>query len=387
MPIASNMCSQSLDLGAVAGPQHTAFADRWNAFAAAAECSHLQQSYEHSILKSRLGWQPHFLLLERNNEICAGAALLLKRVLGRAICFATIPCGPLWRAGHLDLVPELLSEVSGFCRRENAMFCRIHPACSSEQFERLRNGIRERSKVLGSFWSYWNVPRIRMVVDIDGDPIHGMAPDTRTKVRRSEKRGVRIFSGGAELASTLAALVSQMGERKAVAVRGSEYFCSFLEAHRRLPTAIFAAEAKGKVIAAALVVAFGPSAYYLYGGFDYHERHLYPNEALQYAMMCWARKYGCVWYDMGGPCTCWPPAPDDKGYGVYRFKTQLGARPLTSAPYLDLVYRPLLYALALGAEDIGLPLLMEPGWGKFRVIANRLKENVCVGLRRLDGRR
>jgi hypothetical protein len=76
---------------------------------------------------------------------------------------------------------------------------------------------------------------------------------------------------------------------------------------------------------------------------------------------------------MGGTCTDWPPEPCNKGYGVFQFKSRLGAQPMLDGPYCDLVYRPTLYLLAMFAENAVAPLMMEKGWDKLRVARERIR--------------
>jgi lipid II:glycine glycyltransferase (peptidoglycan interpeptide bridge formation enzyme) len=214
-----------------------------------------------------------------------------------------------------------------------------------------------------------------MIIDIHGDPMDAMSPDARKKSRRGERRCVAIRRDGSELVPALVRLLKQMADRKSVLVRDEQYLHQLLTTYPSDSIAIFAAEAAGEIIAATLAVFAGCTAYELYRAFDYSKRNLYPNEALQVAVMKWAKEHGCLFYDMGGSCTSWPVRATDKGYGVYRFKRELGAQSIVSAPYVDLVYRPLLYCGCWLAENIGMPFVIEKGFGKFRVAFERVYEN------------
>jgi lipid II:glycine glycyltransferase (peptidoglycan interpeptide bridge formation enzyme) len=352
------------------------FGAKWNEFVAAAEYGHLQQGWENGLLKARHGWRPLWLWVERESVAVAGGLLLLRFLPGNCVSVATMPYGPVWRPGCLDLAPAVLSAATEHCRRQRAILCRVHPLCPPKVFAQVFPLIREKKRILGSCWSYWNLQNVRMVADLSGDPMMRISADMRKEIRRSHRLSVRVRVGGVEQVPVLAHLMTLMSDRKHVRVKGEDHFRILFETYPPDRIVIFTAETNGEPVAAALVVTFGAVAYHLYGAFAYDKRHLHPTQAIQAAIIQWACEAGCQTYDMGGPCTSWPPCRTDKGYGVYRFKTQLGARALVSAPYVDLVYRPLSYAAAFVAENLGMPFLIERGLGRFEVAMNRLRENL-----------
>jgi lipid II:glycine glycyltransferase (peptidoglycan interpeptide bridge formation enzyme) len=213
-----------------------------------------------------------------------------------------------------------------------------------------------------------------MELDITGsreDVFRRMHQDTRKKCRRAERRGVRIRSGSEEDLPVMARFLRLTANRKRIAVRDEQYLRELLRAFPADRVRLFLAEADREPIAGVLVAAAGDRAWYVYGGFDYSRRHLYPMEALHVAMIEWARQRNCRTLDLGGTCTEWPPAPTDKGYGVYCFKKRFGAVSFLRAPYCDLVGHPLLYRLFRVCENSLLPLVLESGPARFEILRRR----------------
>ncbi len=94
---------------------------------------------------------------------------------------------------------------------------------------------------------------------------------------------------------------------------------------------LLVAEFEGRPLAALMVFAHGPRAWYLYGASTDDERNRMPTYLLQWEAMRWARRRGCRSYDLWG-------VPDaeretleaqfetrgDGLWGVYRFKRGFG---------------------------------------------------------------
>jgi lipid II:glycine glycyltransferase (peptidoglycan interpeptide bridge formation enzyme) len=87
------------------------------------------------------------------------------------------------------------------------------------------------------------------------------------------------------------------------------------------------------------VVAFGPTAYYLYGASG-GDRSVKPAELVQYRAMLWAKRRGATRYDMWGiPAH---PTEENPLYGVYRFKSGFGGEEARYVGCLDLPLVPLV---------------------------------------------
>ncbi len=349
------------------------FYESWNEALAASAWSHVHQSFEYAVLKNRTGWIPTFVGVETEGKFAAGALLLEMRLPCR-FSIAQVSGGPFWRPGAEASLAMLLGELPRRLRSRGLLACRLAMPCPEEVFEHVKPMIPRGARLSGHVWSYWNLSRAAMELDITGseqDVFRRMHPDTRTKCRRAERRGVQIRAGNHEDIRHMARLLQLTSKRKRIAVRDEHYLRELLRAFPSDRIGFFLAEADGEPIAGLVVAATGRRALYLYGGFDYAKRHLYPMEALYLAMIEWARERNCRVLDLGGTCTAWPPSPGDKGYGVYLFKKRFGAVPFLRAPYCDIVMHPLLYSLFQICEDCLLPLLLESGPARFGIARRR----------------
>src|SRR5688572_7230946 len=115
--------------------------------------------------------------------------------------------------------------------------------------------------------------------------------------------------------------------------------------------ALILAEHEGDALAGIMVFAKGKTAWYLYGASSDVKRNLMATYGVQWAAIQWAKKRGCIEYDLWG-------IPDedeatleaqfeqrsDGLWGVYGFKRGWGGKVVRSAGTWDKVYNPLVYA-------------------------------------------
>jgi lipid II:glycine glycyltransferase (peptidoglycan interpeptide bridge formation enzyme) len=101
-----------------------------------------------------------------------------------------------------------------------------------------------------------------------------------------------------------------------------------------------------------MVFSSGNRAWYLYGGSSNVHRELMPSYLLQWEALLWAKRRGCIEYDLWGvpdenlvvledQCT----QRSDGLWGVYRFKRGFGGELRRAAGPWERVYNPLAYYL------------------------------------------
>ncbi len=113
--------------------------------------------------------------------------------------------------------------------------------------------------------------------------------------------------------------------RNGFAIRAREYY---LDAWSRFLAAgqatVILATRVGQPLAGVIPVAYGPTAWYLYGASADEGREHMPAYLAQWASLEWALARGCHTYDWwGGPTVL---SEDDPMWGVFRFKEGFGAR-------------------------------------------------------------
>jgi peptidoglycan pentaglycine glycine transferase (the first glycine) len=199
-------------------------------------------------------------------------------------------------------------------------------------------------------------PRRTIVVDIspgEEEILATMKSKTRYNVRLAARKGVTVRQAGEEDLPAFDALMAATATRDRFGVHAAAYY----EAAYRLfvprdQARLLLAEVEGEPVAALMVFALPPHAWYFYGASGNAHREKMPTYLLQWEAICWARSVGCTTYDLWGV----PDADEEtleaefaqrrEGlWGVYRFKRGFGGRLVRSVGAWDRIYAPTRYRL------------------------------------------
>ncbi|GAA2479846.1 lipid II:glycine glycyltransferase FemX [Terrabacter carboxydivorans] len=181
-------------------------------------------------------------------------------------------------------------------------------------------------------------PRLLCVVDLrgrtDAELLKGMNQQWRRNVKKAEKAGVQVRTVGSEGLDTFHALYVESAERDNFLPRPKSYFDVMARSFASegdgvdapVSARFYEAHVDGDVLASALMIRFGRTFSYLYGGSTERNRDARASNALQWRAMRDAAAAGCEAYDFRG------------------FNTSLGATsPLTGL---------LLFKLGAGADVV-----------------------------------
>lgn len=316
---------------------------------------HVLQSAAWGALKLRWGWRPERLAWGAPGAERAAAQILLRRAGGLTIGYAAK--GPQV-AGGPDAWRDVLSDLAVWARSRRLALLKIDadvPSAADEVAAVWRAaGFRPSAEPI----QFPNTMESPLGDDAALDA--AMSPKGRYNVRLAARRGVRVRRGGVGDLDAFADLYLATAARQGFAARSRAYYLdawsAFLAGGQ---AAVLLAEREGALLAGALCVRFGPTAWYLYGASaDVGREHMAPHAALA-ASLRWARDAGCARFDWwGGPTAL---RDDDPLWGVYRFKRQLGAR-----------WRPQLGAWDLAPDPVR--------HGAYRVLARARRW--LLGLRR-----
>jgi lipid II:glycine glycyltransferase (peptidoglycan interpeptide bridge formation enzyme) len=318
----------------------------WRTFLHAHPEAHLLQSAEWGQLKAEFGWEV-VRLIEAN----AGAQVLFRRLpLGLSIAYVPKPLEPaklMSMSNPAESSNSLQRELDRICRGRNVIFCKIEPDGwqSNPSDSSMRTDARSAVAVQ---------PRRTIVVDLSDSEsriLARMKQKTRYNIRLAERKGVGVR--GWDDIRAFHDMLQQTGRRDGFAVHSIDYYTRAYELFRAADQcALLVAELENRPLAALMVFAAGSRAWYLYGASTDDERQRMPTYLLQWEAMRWARRRGCLSYDLWG-------VPDEEEqalesgfearadglWGVYRFKRGFGGQLMRSAEAHDIVYRPAYYAL------------------------------------------
>jgi peptidoglycan pentaglycine glycine transferase (the first glycine) len=309
----------------------------WNQAVLGAPQADLLQSWEWGEFKRRTGnWSPMHVAVERDGTLIAGAQILARSVLGARFLYG--PRGPWWTdADGLTALVRWLRHTQTL----RAPMLRVDPPVTDDAALK-RAGFRPAPRQVQ--------PKATILVDLERSPeqiLAGFDGQVRYNARLAERKGVTVVEGGNELVERFWRLLTATAERKGFIERPLIYFSHLVDVFGDAARVLLG-EYEGQTIAGAIVVAFGGSAYYLYGASG-GDRSVKPAELVQFRAMLWARSAGATRYDMWGiPAH---PTDDNPLHGVYRFKSGFGGREAMYVGGLDLPLVP-LFPWAPGMAEV-----------------------------------
>ncbi|MFQ6101069.1 MAG: lipid II:glycine glycyltransferase FemX [Anaerolineae bacterium] len=322
----------------------------WDRFVVGHPDAHVLQTSAWGALKARFGWTGERVGLARDGGLVAGAQVLYRRLPAGMGCLAYVPKGPLVDWCDEEQMRVLLAALDRAARSQGAIALTIEPDLPDEHphRERLR-GLGFRPDPFSSIQ-----PCRTLVVDISPDEdtiLAAMKPKTRYNVRLAARKGVTVRKASEADLPAFHALMAATAARDRFGVHSPIYY----EAAYRLfvPRGwarLLLAQVEGEPVAALVVFALPPRAWYFYGASSNAHREKMPTYLLQWEAMRWAKSLGCTTYDLWGV-----PDEDEQKleaeftqrrdglWGVYRFKRGFGGRLVRSVGAWDRVYAPLRY--------------------------------------------
>lgn len=305
----------------------------WNGFVAGYPTGDLLQSFEWGELKRRSGgWKPIRLAVMEDGRIL-GAISILKRKLpkvNKSILYA--PRGPVSDLSDQSDESDraLLEGVRERAAREGGILLKIDPPIEDKTIiPRLVKLGFVRISDTGGFGGIQ--PRCVMKLDLTpsiDELLENCKPKWRYNIRLAEKKGVQIrFDCTKADLKTFYDLLTETAQRDRFRIRGFDYYEHMWDTLvERGYAKLFLAEFEGEAIAGALSFIFGDKCWYTYGASSNRHRNVMPNHLMQWRMIEWAKKAGCVIYDFRGVSPMKDGQGDEHLTGLNRFKEGFGAK-------------------------------------------------------------
>ena len=338
---------------------HNLSPDIWDRFAAGHTDAHVLQTSPWGALKAQFGWTDERVGLARDSALVAGAQVLRRQLPAGLGCLAYVPKGPLVNWADERDVAALLEILDHTVQSQRGIALTVEPDLPDEPIH------RERLRALGFHPAPFSAiqPRRTLVVDISNDEaaiLATMKSKTRYNVRLAARKGVAVREANTADLPAFHALMAATAARDRFGVHAPAYY----EAAYRLFVPrdwarLLLAEVGGEPVAALMVFALPPRAWYFYGASGDVHREKMPTYLLQWEAMRWARSVGCTTYDLWG-------IPDedeatleaeftqrrDGLWGIYRFKRGFGGQLMRSVGAWDRVYAPARYRLYRWMLDV-----------------------------------
>ncbi len=315
---------------------------RYNQFVMSQPQGSFLQSWEWGEWRRQEGEAPYrfFLTGDSNNPDMAGQFLRMPLPGGGFYLYA--PYGPV--AGSRFEVQGLRFLLQELKRKfPQAVFIRIEPA---EKIPGLPALARKSVNIQ---------PAITMIVDIgktDGELLAAMHHKTRYNIKIAERHGVEVQKEMVAVpqhgiyVGEAVDLIVQTQERQKYRGHPARYYhklINFLALRQEpdgLRMVIYKALLQKKILASGIMMDFGGTRTYLYGGSSDEHRNAMAPYLLHWTAMREARDAGMERYDLGGSEVA---SGGEKGFT--RFKQGFGGRVAEFSGAYDFVCRPLWYNL------------------------------------------
>ena len=295
----------------------------WDAAMLGLPAPHVLQSWAWGAFKARWGW--HVERYAWGGEVpTAAAQVLVRRVARSPFRVGYIPKGPvLATPDDPDAWGHVLADLERWARRDGLVQLKMDADVSAD------------AHAVAAVWRDrgWQPSeeqiqfRNTMLSDLGGGETAAWAASkskTRYNVRLAERRGVTVRHGGRADLATFYDLYATTGARQGFGIRARDYYLDAWSSFLDLGwSTVILAELDGRPLAGVIPVAFGATAWYLYGASADAGREHMPAHLAQWESLRWAIARGCARYDWwGGPTG---PSEDDPLAGVSRFKAGFGA--------------------------------------------------------------
>jgi len=315
----------------------------YNQFVAAQESGSFLQSWEWGSWQERLGRDiyRYWILSDIGDKVASVQLIKMPLPFGKYYLYA--PYGPVMSEKLKVESKKLLQEVQK--KFPEAVFIRIEPQHTSNfQLPTSNLSIRKSTNIQ---------PAITMLLDVnkpDDVLLSGMHHKTRYNIRLALRHGVEIqnelvVTPGYGLYTREALdVILQTQTRQHYRGHSENYYenlINFFALHNNsgdLKLRIYKALYNKELLASAIMVDFGPTRMYLYGGSSEKYRNLMAPYLLHWQAIVDAREIGLKHYDFGGSEVA---AGGERGFT--RFKEGFGGRVVTYAGAYDIINHQVFY--------------------------------------------
>jgi peptidoglycan pentaglycine glycine transferase (the first glycine) len=268
----------------------------WDAFLTAARGNYPQTGmWAHA--KSGSRYQTRRIIVEQGGTIVGGAQLLFRSFpIGGA--FGYVPLGPVLISENHSLARIIVDQIRRLAKKERLRFVAVQPPWRSPT---AATALRDGGFLMSSPEL---APTASVVINVTSDLsriFSQMSATTRKHLRRSERSGITVREGTSSDLVTFYRLACATAHRRGFAAPNEDYFPRVWGAFAPGGSIkIFVAEMAEQALSALLVIAFGNTVTCWRMGWAGKQPGLYPNEAMHWAAIRWAKSHGYRYFDLGG---------------------------------------------------------------------------------------
>lgn len=269
----------------------------WDAFLARTAGGSYPQTSSWAMAKVMAGFRTRRFTINDGEAILGGAQVLYRRLpLGGTIAY--VPLGPVLASDDSELINLAIAQLHRIAREQKV-------SCLAVQAPRGAGALGDRLRSLGFSPALLDLaPTASVLIDLSNSLdliLSKMRKTTRYGIRASQRRGITIRDGRREDLEAFYKLLLATARRQEFSTLGKDYLYEvWRQFSRREHIKMFIAEFEGRHVSAALMMAVGNTVTYWKGAWSGEHGNLYPNEALQWSAIQWAKSRGYRYYDLGG---------------------------------------------------------------------------------------
>lgn len=305
-------------------------ASAWDAFVSRASDGSLLQSWSWGALKSRYGWTVRRYGFSQGGALL-GAVSVLRRRLPGGLALHYAPRGPVLD-GDLSRWAPLWEALRTRLARDGGTLLKLDPPWTGPRAQatlEATGGAPSRHPIQH---------QATIVVDIRGGDavLARLKESTRRNIRLGERRGITVEASDASAAMDhFYGLLRETGARRSFPVRPLSYYQDLLSLFgERGQASVYLARLEGRLLAGAVMVFYGATLVYLFGGTAGDARELKPGYLLHWRAIQDAQRRGGTRYDLWGvPLR---PEPSHPGFGFYTFKSRFNGEHVRFIGLFDL---------------------------------------------------
>ena len=287
-----------------------------------------------------------FLINDRNEPIAYFQ--LIKYPLSHRQNYFYIPYGPVIKILSEQFLTYFRSELLKIAKRERVVFTRLDFTPPPSDALRLKKFFQK--SFLCTYRAAYFQPRTEWFLSLtksEDEIFRAIHEKTRYSIKLAGRKGIisEIVTGNfSEYFEIFYELLLETAQRNGFHLHEIKYYQSIFDNLQFVPkTYLVVARYQDKILVVNLIIIFGQTANYVFGGSSNQHRNLCASYSAQWAAICHAKELGCCDYNFGGVAT------DDKIYrswdGLTRFKQRFGGRQIIHSDFYDLVTKPFWYWL------------------------------------------
>jgi lipid II:glycine glycyltransferase (peptidoglycan interpeptide bridge formation enzyme) len=334
--------------------------EEWDAFVEAAPGGDLVQTAAWAETKRALGFEADLVLVRDGEALVGGGHIIIKR-FGALGGVGYVARGPLVAHEFSGRIPQVLDEIERVARARRVRHLIIQPPEGGDDIvaQLAERGYTQDAPDVA--------PSATMRIDLSqslDQILAGMSSSTRRQIRRSQKLGVEVRTGGrheVELFHSLYAATARRQRFEPLSLAYLRKQWDVLAADERVQ--MFFAFHEGRVLAAVWLTAFRDTVTDRLAGWSGEGRHLQPNVACCWRAVQWAKTRGYRYYDFSGIPRAdaelmirGEPLPERFQRSPGAFKREFGASPVLLPSASQLTFNPVARFLV---RSVG-PSLLRP---------------------------